>query len=258
MNMQTIELFREDSYLKECEAEVLAVLTAAEIGDDSNLGTTAGADYCAIVTDKTVFYPEGGGQPGDTGVVTVAAETGETVTVQISDTQKRESAILHICAESPPAFLRAGAKVTMKINWQRRHRLMRMHSCMHMLCAAIPAAVTGGAIHEDSARIDFNLPNPPGKQELEDTLNRLVRENHPMKLRWISEAELDAQPELVRTMSVQPPRAAGRVRLVEFEGADLQPCGGTHVAASGEIGEVRVRSIKSKGKQNRRVTVVFA
>ena len=242
MSTQTAELFREDGYLRECEAAVLSVAPHA--------------DGHAICTDRTVFYPEGGGQPGDSGAL-IRADGGE---IAITDTRKAGGALLHLCAAqaeetAPPEV---GEKVTLKINWERRHRLMRMHSCMHMLCAAIPAPVTGGAIRDGSARIDFNLPDPPDKQELEDELNRLISENHPMRMRWITDQELAAQPDLVRTMSVQPPSGGGRVRLVEFEGADLQPCGGTHVAATGEIGAVRVQSIKSKGKQNRRITVVFA
>jgi len=135
---------------------------------------------------------------------------------------------------------------------------MRMHSCMHMLCAVIPAPVTGGSIRDGSGRLDFDLPEAPDKARIEAELSRLIEEDHPMRLRWISDEEMDRQPELVRTMSVQPPRGGGRVRLVEFRGADLQPCGGTHVASSGEIGAVRVHSIKSKGKQNRRITIEFA
>ncbi|MGR3912983.1 MAG: alanyl-tRNA editing protein [Gammaproteobacteria bacterium] len=237
--MHTIELCRENAYRRECEAEVLAV-------------TAAGDGVCAIRVDQSVFYPEGGGQPGDSGILTRA----DGREIGILDTRKQDGALLHLSnAPEPPA---AGERVSMAIDWERRHRLMRMHSCMHMLCAVIPAAVTGGSIRDGSARIDFNLPTPPDKQELEAELNRLIAEDHPMRLRWISDAEMAAQPELVRTMSVRPPSGEGRVRLVEFEGADLQPCGGTHVASSGEIGAVRVQSIKSKGKQNRRVTVVFA
>ncbi|MEA3291004.1 MAG: alanyl-tRNA editing protein, partial [Pseudomonadota bacterium] len=152
----------------------------------------------------------------------------------------------------------AGEKVTLCIDWERRHRLMRMHSCMHMLCAVVPAPVTGGSVRDDgTARLDFDLPEPPDKQQLEQELNRLIEEDHPMRIEWISNQELAAQPELVRTMSVQPPTDAGRVRLINFEGADLQPCGGTHVAASGEIGKVRIKKIQKKGKINRRITVEF-
>lgn len=237
----TIELFREDAYLKTCDATVTEVTV-----------TDAGAGVCV---DRTVFYPEGGGQPGDTGVITRA--DGAQLTVTDTRKDRATGAHLHVLEvdSAPPAI---GEKVTLTIDWARRHRLMRMHSCMHMLCAVIPAPVTGGAIHDGSARIDFNLPEPPDKAQIESELQRVIAEDHPMTLRWISDAEMDAQPELVRTMSVKPPRGSGRVRLVEFGGADLQPCGGTHVASSGEIGAVRIQSIKNKGKQNRRITVEFA
>jgi len=237
----TIELFREDAYLKTCDATVTEVTV-----------TDAGAAVCV---DRTVFYPEGGGQPGDTGTLTRAGGAQLTVT----DTRKDRDTGAHLhLLEGDAAPPTVGEKVTLAIDWARRHRLMRMHSCMHMLCAVIPAPVTGGAIHDGSARIDFNLPEPPDKARIEAELQRVIAEDHPMTLRWISDAEMDAQPELVRTMSVKPPRGSGRVRLVEFGGADLQPCGGTHVASSGEIGAVRIQSIKNKGKQNRRITVEFA
>lgn len=239
----TIELFREDAYLKSCEATV----TAVDGGD--------GGGPVAVCVDRTVFYPEGGGQPGDSGAIIRA--TGDRLSVVDTRKNRDSGAIMHLLGdgETRPEV---GETVTLEIDWARRHRLMRMHSCMHMLCAVIPAPVTGGAIRDGSARIDFNLPEPPDKAQIEDELRRLIEADHPMTLRWISDAEMDAQPALVRTMSVQPPRGSGRVRLVEFKGADLQPCGGTHVASSGEIGAVRIQSIKNKGKQNRRITVEFA
>ena len=231
----TIELFREDAYLKSCDAVVTVV------------------DGARVAVDRTVFYPLGGGQPGDSGKLTRA--NGEVAAV--IDTVKDNGEHWHVLADdaAPPAV---GEKVALEIDWARRHRLMRMHSCMHMLCAVIPAAVTGGSIRDGSGRLDFYLPEPPDKAQVESSLNQLIQADHPMRLRWISDEEMDAQPELVRTMSVAPPRGGGKVRLVEFEGADLQPCGGTHVASSGEIGAVRVQNIKSKGKQNRRITVEFA
>ncbi|MGI9309944.1 MAG: alanyl-tRNA editing protein [bacterium] len=235
----TIELFRDDGYLKSCDATVTAIE-----GD-------------ALCVDRTVFYPEGGGQPGDSGKLTRA----DGAELRIADTRKspQSGAHLHIVeGVEGDAMPEVGERVTMEIDWARRHRLMRMHSCMHMLCAAIPAPVTGGSIGDGSARLDFHLPDPPDKRILEDALNRLIAADHPMHLRWISDEEMAQQPELVRTMSVKPPGGTGRVRLVEFAGADLQPCGGTHVASSAEIGAVRVRSIKSKGKQNRRITIAFA
>lgn len=231
----TEELFREDGYLKTCDAVVTNV-------------TAQG-----FTVDRTVFYPTGGGQPGDTGHF-VSGELEGTIVDTVND---RDSGLhLHV-VEPGSALPDVGDTVTLTIDWARRHRLMRMHSCMHMLCVAVPEPVTGGSIRDGSARLDFDLPEPPDKQMIEDRLNELIAADIPMTMTWISDEELDAQPDLVRTMSVQPPRGSGRVRLVEFKGVDLQPCGGTHVARSSEIGPVRVQSIKKKGKQNRRITVEF-
>ncbi len=232
----TEELFREDGYLKSCEATVTAV---TENG---------------FAVDRTVFYPTGGGQPGDTGYF----ERAQNPAVQIIDTYKDRTSGLHLHIVKDSAELPSvGDKITLELDWERRHRLMRMHSCMHMLCAAVPEPVTGGSIRDGSGRLDFDIPEPPDKQAIEEKLNQLIEADLPMSLRWITDEEMDAQPELVRTMSVQPPRGSGKVRLVEFEGADIQPCGGTHVARTGEIGPVKVQSIKKKGKQNRRITIEF-
>ena len=232
----TIELFREDSYLKECKATVVSL------------------DERGICLDRTIFYPTGGGQPGDSGTL-IGFDGTET---PIADTFKdRETGDhLHVPREGAPLPV-VGDKVTLRIDWNRRYRLMRMHSCMHLLCAVVPAGVTGGSVREDSARLDFDLPDPPDKLQIEEDLKRLIAENHSVSLEWITDEDLEQQPELVRTMSVKPPIGAGRVRLVRFEGVDLQPCGGTHVAATGEIGRVRVRKIEKKGKKNRRITVEF-
>ncbi len=233
----TIERFREQGYLKSCDATV----------------TITGDHF--ICVDQTVFYPLGGGQPGDIGVLKRADGTE----IRIIDCCKdRESgAHRHIC--QPGCVLpHPGERVSLTIDWDRRYRLMRMHSCMHMLCVVVPAPVTGGSIRDGSGRLDFDLPEPPDKQAIEVELNRLIQQDHPMQLRWITDEEMAQQPELVRTMSVQPPMGAGRVRLVQFGEVDLQPCGGTHVSSSGEIGAVRVQSIKKKGKQNRRITIEFA
>lgn len=230
----TEELFREDGYLRECTGAVTAV------------------DERGIRVDRTVFYPLGGGQPGDTGVI-VRADGSE---IRIADTRNDRETGEHLhVPDAGQTSPETGETVTMRIDWERRYRLMRMHSCLHMLCAVIPAPVTGGSIRDGSGRLDFDLPDPPDKQDIERRLNAMIAEDHAMRLQWISDEELQRQPDLVRTMSVQPPTGSGRVRLVHFEGADLQPCGGTHVAASGEIGAVRVAKIEKKGKQNRRVTV---
>ena len=232
----TIELFREDSYLKECDATVISL------------------DERGICLDRTIFYPRGGGQPGDSGTIVGSDGVETPITDTIKDRETGDH--LHLPAEGAPLPV-AGDKVTLRIEWERRYRLMRMHSCMHLLCAVIPAGVTSGSVREDSARLDFDLPDPPDKLEIEEALKRLIAENHPMRLEWISDEELEQQPELVRTMSVKPPTGVGKVRLVRFEGVDLQPCGGTHVAATGEIGQVRVKKIEKKGKKNRRITIEF-
>ena len=234
--MTTVELFREDGYLRSCDATVI------EINENK------------VVVDQTVFYPEGGGQPGDIGVL-IRADGGK---VPIEDTFKAAESGLHCHVANPEAPLpNLGERVTLEIDWPRRYRLMRMHSCMHMLCAVIPAPVTGGSIHEGRGRLDFDLPEPIDKVEVTTKLQQLIEADHPMRLSWITDEELAGQPDLVRTMSVQPPVGSGRVRLVNFEGVDLQPCGGTHVASSAEIGKVRVRKIEKKGKKNRRVIVEF-
>ena len=237
----TRELFREDGYLKSCKARVTAVY--------------ADGDRCSLTVDQTVFYPSGGGQPGDTGAIVRA--DGATVDVIDCYKDRTTDRHLHILGqrENLPVL---GEEVTLSLNWERRYRLMRMHSCMHMLCVAVPAPVTGGAIRDGSGRLDFNLPEPPEKTGLERRLNEIIQQDHAMTLRWITDEEMQAQPELIRTMSVKPPMGSGRVRLVQFGDADLQPCGGAHVARSREIGAVRVESIKSKGKQNRRITIEFA
>ena len=205
--------------------------------------------------DRTVFYPLGGGQPGDTGALSLEDGTA----IRIVDTRKggTPGEIVHV-PESPVDPDLSGTMVTARIDWDRRHRLMRMHTCLHLLCSLVAAPVTGGSVRDGSGRLDFDLPESTlDKQDLTERLNRLVAEDHTVTPRWISEEELDANPSLVRTMSVAPPRGQGRVRVLDIEGVDLQPCGGTHVASSSEIGRVRVTKIEKKGRQNRRVTVAL-
>lgn len=251
----TRELFRDDSYLKTCDATITAI---TEDG---------------IETDQSVFYPLGGGQLGDTGYLLTAdgsrldisntlkdRETGQQWHILAAATQADEPAPAGTgqAASSISHTLTVGEKVSLHLDWDRRYRLMRFHSCLHMLCSLIDAPVTGGSIQVDRARLDFDLESSPDKEALGAALNELVARDVKMSSRWITDAELDAQPELVRTMSVQPPRnAQGTIRLVEFEGVDLQPCGGTHVASTAEIGAVRIRKIEKKGRQNRRITLVF-
>ena len=233
----TEEVFRRDAYARSCEARVTAV------------------DDAGIRLDRTVFYPLGGGQPGDSGEIVLDGGTA----LRIVDTRKgaADGEIVHV-PEGPVEAGIIGSRVVARIDWERRHRLMRMHTCLHLLCSLIPAPVTGGSIRDGSGRLDFDLPESTlDKEDLTTRLNRLVAEDHPVTPRWISEEELDANPSLVRTMSVAPPRGRGTVRVLDIEGVDLQPCGGTHVASSGEIGRVRVTKIEKKGRQNRRVSVAF-
>ena len=233
----TEEVFRQDAYAQSCAARVTAV------------------DDAGVRLDRTVFYPLGGGQPGDVGELVL----GDGTTVPIVDTRKGEAPgeIVHV-PDGPVDPGLVGSGITARIDWSRRHRLMRMHTCMHLLCSLVPAPVTGGSIRDGSGRLDFDLPESTlDKQDLTERLNRLVAEDHAVTARWIGEEELDANPSLVRTMSVAPPRGQGTVRVLDIEGVDLQPCGGTHVASSGEIGRVRVTKIEKKGRQNRRVSVAF-
>jgi len=231
-------IFRDDAYRKSCEAAVIS----AEPG--------------AIRLDRTVFYPTGGGQPGDTGVLRLA-DGGE---INIVDTRKGENHedVVHV-PEDGAALPAPGSKVEAEIDWARRHRLMRMHSCLHLLCAVVNGDVTGGQVGDGKGRLDFNLPDTNlDKEAITAELNRLVEADLPVQQRWITDQELSENSGLVRTMSVKPPMGAGKVRLLEIEGVDLQPCGGTHVGKTGEIGPVRVAKIENKGRQNRRINIVFA
>ena len=231
-------IFRDDAYQRSCEASVVS------------------AEESGIRLDRTVFYPMGGGQPGDSSVLRLA----DGGSLRIVDTRKGETPddVLHL-PEDGAALPAPGSAVTAEIDWERRHRLMRMHTCMHVLCALIEGDVTGGQVGEAKGRLDFNLPDTRlDKEALTAALNRIVAEDHPVRPRWITDAELAANPQLVRTMSVKPPRGQGRVRLLEIEGVDLQPCGGTHVRRTGEIGPVAIGKIENKGRQNRRVNILFA
>jgi misacylated tRNA(Ala) deacylase len=201
----------------------------------------------------TVFYPTGGGQPGDTGHLIAADQSLEVV-----DTLKGETpgSIRHIVPAG--ARLAPGTALQATLDWDRRHRLMRMHTCLHLLCKAVDGVVTGGQIGDGKGRLDFDIPEATlDKDTLTERLNLWIGEDHGVTERWIDADELDARPELVKTMSVQPPRTGGRIRLVEIEGLDLQACGGTHVRSTGEIGRVRIAKIEKKGRLNRRVQVVF-
>ncbi len=240
----TRALFRADAYSKTAEAEVLAVTAEGH-----------------LILDQTVFYPNGGGQPGDRGVLLCAGK----VDTQVVDTRSNREVpgqILHI--PSPPSSLQAGDRVTMQLNWDVRYRRMRVHTALHLLSVVLPFPVTGGAIGEClteakiDGRLDFDIADAQlDKQVLTEQLQAMVKQHAGVSYEWITDAELDAQPDLVKTMSVQPPRGLGKVRLVNIAGLDLQPCGGTHLANVGEIGQLRISKIENKGKINRRVRIML-
>lgn len=203
-----------------------------------------------LVLDDTLFYPRGGGQPGDTGRVSVNGRS-----VEVLDTRYGEdrTTIEHHLAE--PLEIAAGSPVELELDWQRRYRHMRMHTCLHLLCHLIKDPVTGGNVGAELSRAEFDLSTPVDKAELEERLNALIQTGAAVTTEWLPESILDEQPELVRTMSVKPPRGAGSIRMVRIAGLDYQPCGGTHLNDISEIGAVRIPSIKSKGKQNKRINV---
>lgn len=247
----TEDLFRADAYLRDCESRIVRL------------------DDAGVVLDRTVFYPLGGGQAGDTG--TLALPDGRTLT--IADTRKAKDAegkptdeILHVPApgqEALLATLAAGDPVTARLDWERRHRLMRFHTATHLLCHLVAQPVNGCSITPDSARLDFHMTDPLDKDALTAGLARLVEAAHPLAVGAITDAELDANPSLVKSMSVQPPRGTGTVRTIRIGGGadaqiDFQPCGGTHVASTAEIGAVVVTKIEKKSANSRRVVLGWA
>jgi len=230
-------MFRDEPYRTEAEATVQSV------------------DAGGIVLDRTIFYPRGGGQAGDSGKI------GEIViadTVKSTPSQDGAQSILHVPAPDQTIALAPGDKVALKLDWAKRHRHMRFHTATHLLCAIVPHQTNGCSITRDYARLDFDMVEPLDKARLESELDRLVNEAHEVRTVWITDEELDAKPDLVRTMSVKPPRGVGRVRLLEIDGVDLQPCGGTHVANTREIGKLRVAKIEKKSARTRRVVLEFA
>jgi misacylated tRNA(Ala) deacylase len=234
--MTTSLLFRDDWYAQTAQARVTAI-----------------TDRGAIILDQTVFYPTGGGQPGDAGSLT--KQNGTTISIVTTVWDNPEKTIVaHVPAEGAvlPAM---GETVTLQLDWATRLSRMRMHTALHLLSVALPYPVTGGSIGDGEGRLDFDIPDAIEKDVVQAKLDVLLGQDAPVTDRWITDAELDANPGLVKTMKVQPPRGAGRVRLVEIDGIDLQPCGGTHVRRTGEIGRVEVTNVEKKGKQNRRIRV---
>ena len=229
-------LFLEDAYLQRCAARVLE------------------ASPEGVVLDRTVFYPLGGGQPGDTGVL----EAADGRRWQVVDTRKGEAGrILHRLADgsTPPA---PDEQVEAVVDWQRRHLHMRMHTGLHLLGSVLRFGVTGGQVASDRSRLDFDTQDEIDAPRVNEALAALVEADRPVRCRWITDQELDAQPDLVRTLSVQPPRGAGRIRLLDIDGVDLQPCGGTHVRSTGEVGRIVVTRVENKGRRNKRVYVALA
>jgi misacylated tRNA(Ala) deacylase len=237
--MPTECLFREDSYLKNCDARVIAL-----------------TDQGGIVLDRTVFYATSGGQPGDSGAL--LTKDGARIPIETAIyTDGAKSEIAHVAPTGSPQ-LKIGDAVSVEIDWDKRYARMRMHTALHLLSAALPYAVTGGSVGEAESRLDFDIPEAGlDKDEITAKVNTMIGGNAAVSSRWISDAELEANPGLVKTMSVKPPMGTGRVRLIEIAGLDLQPCGGTHVKNINEIGAVRVTQIEKKGKQNRRVRLAL-
>ena len=233
----TEKVFYQDSYQKTHRSEVVAV-------QDN-----------AVILAATIFYPLGGGQPGDSGHFAINGKKYDVVDTRFAEDR---SSILHFLEQDDLTSIQVGDQVDMEIDWQRRHRLMRMHTSMHLVCSLITAQATGGSVGETSSRLDFDLQGQVvDKEQLTADLNALIAQATPVTIGTISDEELDQNPELVRTMSVQPPRGAGTVRTISIENIDYQPCGGTHVGNISEIGELLVTSLKSKGKQNKRISLAL-
>ena len=232
-------LFRENSYLRSTAATVVSL--TAEGG---------------IVLDRTVFYATSGGQPGDSGRLERADGTVVAIAAAVHPDGDK-TAIVHVPAdgEAPPEV---GETLVAVIDWDRRLKLMRMHTALHLVTVVLPFPITGASVSEDKGRVDFNMPETPGDpQAIEDRLNALVDADLPVSAEWISDAELEANPGLIKSMNVRPPMGQGRVRLVRIGDVDLQPCGGTHVARTREIGPLRLGKIEKKGAINRRINLLF-
>ncbi|MCB1489238.1 MAG: alanyl-tRNA editing protein [Bauldia sp.] len=235
----TTLLFREDAYLPETEATVLDV-----------------TDRRGIVLDRTVFFATGGGQPGDAGILRRASGPDIAIATAVYGDDKSE--VIHVPGESEP-LPEPGETLTASLDWARRHRHMRIHTGLHLLSVVLPYPVTGGQIGAEEGRLDFDIEGEvPPKEEIEEKLNALIAADYPVSDEWITDEELLARPEMVKTMKVKPPMGTGKVRLVRIGDIDLQPCGGTHVRSTAEIGRLAIGKIQSKGRQNRRVRIHFA
>jgi misacylated tRNA(Ala) deacylase len=237
--MATDCLFREDSYLKDCDATVVAI--------EPNGG---------IVLDRTVFYAASGGQPADRG--TLVSKAGAAIPIaSVVFTDPGKTTIAHVPAPGAPPVA-VGDSVRAEIDWPIRHARMRMHTALHLLSAILPYPVTGGSVGEAESRLDFDIPDAGlDKDAITAKLAEMIAADAGVSSRWIADAELEANPGLIKTMSVKPPMGTGRVRLIEIAGLDLQPCGGTHVRSTAEIGAVRVTQVEKKGKLNRRVRLAL-
>ncbi len=233
--MTSIEIFRSDSYLSSIEATVVAVLEEG------------------LILDKTVFYPEGGGQPGDTGRI-----ANNIFEADVTNTIKSTDGILHL-VDNKLGPISEGDNVVIDIDWERRYALMRMHTALHILCSVVDGAVTGGSVGTQKSRLDFDIPGErPDKESLTQQLMEIVDRNYPVMSSWISDQELQRNPGLIRTMSVKPPTGTGQVRMIRIgDDIDFQPCGGTHVKSTGEIGKIKISKIENKGKQNRRINLTW-
>ena len=233
--MTSIEIFRSDSYLSSIEATVVAVLEEG------------------LILDKTVFYPEGGGQPGDIGRI-----ANNIYEADVTNTIKSTDGILHLI-DNKPGSISEGDNVTIDIDWERRYALMRMHTALHILCSVVDGAVTGGSVGTQKSRLDFDIPGErPDKEILTQQLMEIVDRNYPVMSSWISDQELQRNPGLIRTMSVKPPTGTGQVRMIRIgDDIDFQPCGGTHVKSTGEIGKIKISKIENKGRQNRRINLTW-
>ena len=235
----TEALFRDDAYLRTCEADIVGV-----------------TDRGGLLLNRTIFYATAGGQPGDTG--SLELEDGSRIEIATTVYDDDKTTIVHVPAEGqdlPPV----GTKAIAHVDWPRRYRLMRMHTALHVICAAMRTQISGCQIGAEESRIDLNMPEPPNRAAVAAAIQAAIDADYPISTEWITDAELDANPSLIKSMSVSPPRGSGHVRLVRIgEDFDLQPCGGTHVTSTGEIGSLEITKIENKGKQNRRIRVRFA